>query len=72
MTSNTRQSKNPVANKLVSYIQTLNLDDDGRYEVAQLLMQKLNMISALQFMKKPTKAGRKAISLEKGKVWDFR
>ena len=35
-------------------------------------MQKLNMISALQFMKKPTKAGRKAISLEKGKVWDFR
>ena len=62
MTPNTRQRKNPLANNSGSifYFQALNLDNDDRYETSYLLvvklsMQNLNMICALQSMKKPAK-----------------
>ena len=51
------------------HIAALNQSDDD--EVVQLSMQKINMMSALQFRRKLNKAGKKAISLEKRKkVWD--
>lgn len=57
MTQNTRKQNNILSTQLKSYIQEMNVID-----IAMLSLKQLNLLDAISFLRKPTKAGRKLTS----------
>jgi len=72
MTPNTRKRKSRLAEDIVEFIESLDLNSEDQLDVLTLSLQKLNILDVIKFTQKPSRKGRKLTTSETRKtVWDF-
>ena len=72
MSPNSRKRKSRIAYEVFDFIKAYQLNDNDNIEVMTLALKKLNLLDRLDFSKKPSKAGRKELSLEiRECVWKY-
>ena len=73
LSSNARKRKSRLANQLVRSIEDLGIENEqDTVKIVTLALKKLGILDTFNAPKKPSKAGRRMISLEtRHKVWDF-
>ena len=72
LSPNTRQRKSRMAKEVTELVKSFNIATSDEIDVLKLSLEQLNILEAIQFTRKPTKRGRKLLSLAcREQVWNY-
>ena len=72
LTPSTRQRRHRIAKQIVDFVESFQLEQNDKAEVFEIARKRMNLQTALKFVKKPSKSGRKLTPMEtRQKIWDF-
>ena len=72
LSPNMRQRKSRMAKEVTELVKSFNIATSDEIDVLKLSLEQLNILEAIQFTRKPTKRGRKLLSLAcREKVWNY-